>query len=84
VNIQSIKTDTDHEAALREIEALWGAAEGTPEGDRLDVLMKLIEAYEDHRWPIDFASLRKLRDRLPYQEESAGDLIRKMRDSARY
>lgn len=34
--------------------------------------------------PIDFASLRKLRDQLPYQEESAGDFIRRMRDSDRY
>jgi HTH-type transcriptional regulator / antitoxin HigA len=38
VQIKPIKTDADHESALREIEALWGAAEGSAEGDRLDVL----------------------------------------------
>jgi HTH-type transcriptional regulator / antitoxin HigA len=46
MDIKPIKTDADHEAALREIETLWGAAEGTVEGDRLDVLATLIEAYE--------------------------------------
>jgi HTH-type transcriptional regulator / antitoxin HigA len=53
MEILPIKTDTAHEAALREIEALWGAPEGSPEGDRLDVLATLVEAYEGRRWPLD-------------------------------
>ena len=53
MHIQPIRTDEDHEAALREIEALWGADEGTPAGDRLDVLVTLAEAYEKSRWPIE-------------------------------
>ena len=53
MEIKPIKTDADHEAALREIEALWGAADGTPEGDRLDVLATLVEAYEEKRWPLE-------------------------------
>lgn len=53
MNIKPIKTDADHEAALREIEALWGAAEDTVQGDRLDVLATLVEAYEERRWPLD-------------------------------
>ena len=44
--IQPIKTEKDHSRALKEIEKLWGAKEGTPEGDRLDVLATLVEAYE--------------------------------------
>ena len=48
-----IRTDADHEAALRDIETLRGAGEGTPEGDRLDVLVTLVEAYEDRRWPLE-------------------------------
>lgn len=52
MDIKPIKTDADHQAALREIEVLWGAADGTPEGDRLDILATLVEAYEDKRWPI--------------------------------
>lgn len=38
MTIRPIRTDTDHRAALAEIEKLWGAASGTPEGDKLDVL----------------------------------------------
>lgn len=52
MTIRPIKSDADHRAALREIEALWGAEDGTPEGDRLDVLATLVEAYEDARWPV--------------------------------
>lgn len=52
MQIVPIRTDADHEAALREIEALWGAVEGTPDGDRLDVLATLVDAYEDKRWPV--------------------------------
>lgn len=53
MTIKPIRTDKDHEAALREIEALWGAGEGTPEGDRLEVLATLVDAYEDKRWPVE-------------------------------
>lgn len=53
MDIRPIKTDEDHRTALREIETLWSAAEGTAEGDRLDVLATLVEAYEDRRWPAD-------------------------------
>ena len=38
MDIRPIRTDADHRAALKEIEALWGAEERTPEGDRLDVM----------------------------------------------
>mgnify|MGYP003634432349 CR=1 FL=1 len=48
-----IENDGEHRAALREIEALWGAVEGTPEGGRLDALTAWIEAYEARRWPIE-------------------------------
>ncbi len=53
MHIRPIRTDDDHETALREIEALWGAEEGTDAGDRLDVLATLVEAYENRRWPIE-------------------------------
>ncbi len=51
--IRPIRNDADHEDALREIEALWGAEEGTEAGDRLDVLVTLVETYERRRWPIE-------------------------------
>jgi HTH-type transcriptional regulator/antitoxin HigA len=53
MRIHPIRTDADHEAALREIEALWGAEEGSEKGDRLDILTTLVETYERQRWPID-------------------------------
>ncbi|MFZ4109692.1 MAG: helix-turn-helix domain-containing protein [Polymorphobacter sp.] len=52
MHIRPIRTDADHEAALREIEALWGADEASEAGERLDVLVTLAEAYEHRRWPI--------------------------------
>jgi HTH-type transcriptional regulator/antitoxin HigA len=52
MDIRPIRTDEDHAAAVREIEALWGAPAGTDEGDRLDVLITLVDAYETKRWPV--------------------------------
>jgi HTH-type transcriptional regulator / antitoxin HigA len=52
MDIRPIRTDKDHRAALAEIEACWGAREGTEEGDRLDVLLALVDIYEAKRWPI--------------------------------
>jgi HTH-type transcriptional regulator/antitoxin HigA len=43
----------DHAAALAEVERLWGAKSGTPDGDRLDVLATLIDAYEATHFPMD-------------------------------
>ena len=51
--IKPIKTETDHAAALREIERLWGANEGTAGGDRLEVLATQVEAYEQAHFPMD-------------------------------
>jgi HTH-type transcriptional regulator/antitoxin HigA len=51
--LKPIRSDEEHAAALEEVERLWGAASGTPEGDRLDVLVTLIEAYEAKRYPMD-------------------------------
>ena len=53
MQLKPIKTDADHEAALLEIERLWGASEGTADGDRLEILITLAEAYEDAHFPMD-------------------------------
>jgi HTH-type transcriptional regulator/antitoxin HigA len=53
MDVRPILTDEDHTAALAEIERLWGSAVGSPEGDRLDVLVALVKAYEDARWSIE-------------------------------
>jgi HTH-type transcriptional regulator / antitoxin HigA len=53
MEIRPILTDKDYRTALAEIEACWGAAEGTEAGDRLDVLLALVDIYEAKRWPVD-------------------------------
>ena len=45
-DLKPIRSQADHEAALAEVARLWGAAGGTPEGDRLDVLATLVDAWE--------------------------------------
>ena len=52
MEIRPIKTDADYEAALAEIERLFDASPGTPEGDRLELLTTLVEAYEDKHYDI--------------------------------
>jgi HTH-type transcriptional regulator/antitoxin HigA len=52
MQVSPIKTELDYVAAMRRIEAVWGAAPGTPEGDELDVLVTLAEAYERQNYPI--------------------------------
>jgi HTH-type transcriptional regulator / antitoxin HigA len=52
MNIKPIKTKADYRAALAEIERLFDAKRGTPEGDRLDVLTTLVEAYEARHQPV--------------------------------
>ena len=52
MEIKPIRTEFDYDAALTEIESLWGAPYGSSEGDRLDVLVTLVEAYEEKHHPI--------------------------------
>lgn len=51
--LKPVRSEADYDAALEELERLWGAKCGTPEGDRLDVLATLIEAYEARHHPMD-------------------------------
>jgi HTH-type transcriptional regulator/antitoxin HigA len=51
--MKPIKTDAGHQAALREIERLWDAKECTADGDRLETLVTLVEAYEEANFPLD-------------------------------
>ena len=52
-----IETEADHEAALLEIERLWEAEEGTADGDRLELLTKLVETYEEANYPMNTPEL---------------------------
>lgn len=53
MDIKPIKNDEDYRATLREIELLMTAEPGTPEGERLDVLVTLVEAHERMHFPLD-------------------------------
>ncbi len=53
IKVRAIKTEQDYEFVLAEIEALMDAEPDTPDGDRLDVLTALVDAYEAKHHPID-------------------------------
>ena len=53
MDIRPIKTEDDYDEALVQIDRLMGAPPDTPEGDRLDVLVTLVEAYEGVHWQIE-------------------------------
>ena len=76
MEIKPIRSARDHDKALREIEKLWGAPEGTPRGDRLDVLIALTDAYERMRHPINPPDpIEAIRFRLEQQDLGPGALI---------
>ena len=52
MELRPIRTKREHQAALKEIEALWNAPEGSANADRLEVLMLLVEAFERAHYPI--------------------------------
>ena len=73
--LKPIRNEADYEAALAEVERLWGARSGTPEGDRLDVLATLIDVYEAKHHPIDPPDpVEAIRFRMEQQGLSRRDL----------
>jgi HTH-type transcriptional regulator/antitoxin HigA len=72
MDIRPIRTDEDHRAALAEIDACWGASEGSEEGDRLEVLVALVELYEAKRWPVETDEIFDPIDVLHYAVEELG------------
>jgi HTH-type transcriptional regulator/antitoxin HigA len=76
MHLKPIKTKADYEAALREIERLWGADEGTAEGDRLEILTTLVESYEEAHFPMDLPDpIEAIKFRLEQQGEDQKSLI---------
>ncbi len=52
MTLRTLKTETDYQEALAEIDSIFDAELNTPEGDRLDILALLVEAYEEQHYPI--------------------------------
>jgi HTH-type transcriptional regulator / antitoxin HigA len=76
MHLKPIRTGTDHDAALREIERLWGAKEGTADGDRLEILTTLVEAYEEAQFPMDLPDpIEAIKFRLEQQGQDQKALI---------
>jgi HTH-type transcriptional regulator / antitoxin HigA len=74
--LKPIKTDAGHKEALLEIERLWGAEEGTADGDRLEILTTLVEAYEESHFPMDLPDpIEAIKFRLEQQGEDKKALI---------
>jgi HTH-type transcriptional regulator/antitoxin HigA len=73
--IKPIRTKADHAKALAEIERAWDAKPGTPEGDRLDVLATLVDAYERQATPIlPPDPIEAIKFRLEQQHKTRKDL----------
>lgn len=73
--MKPIRTEADYEAALEEVAALWGAASGTPKGDRLDVLATLIDVYEAKHHAMDPPDpIEAIKFRMEQQGMSRKDL----------
>jgi HTH-type transcriptional regulator/antitoxin HigA len=73
--LKPIRSEADYDRALREVERLWGAKLGTPKGDRLDILITLIEAYEDKHYPMDLPDpIEAIKFRMEQQGLTRKDL----------
>jgi len=76
MEIRPIKTESDYRATLKEIEGLMSADAGSPEGDRLDVLVTLVEAYERQHYPVDFPDpVEAIKFRMEQQGLTIDDLV---------
>lgn len=75
MDIRPIRTDEDLTAALQRIDELWGAPDGSPEGDELDVLATLVERYEFRHYPIDRSTpLEMLKFSMEQNDRTQADL----------
>lgn len=75
MDIKPIKTKADYKAALKTVEGLMTAKANTPEGDRLDVLVTLIEAYERQHFPMELPdAVEAIKFRMEQQGLTVKDL----------
>lgn len=75
MDIKPIRTKADYKAALKAVESLMGAKARTPDGDRLDVLVTLIEGYERQHFPMDLPdAVEAIKFRMEQQGLTPKDL----------
>ncbi|NOH26198.1 DNA-binding protein [Vibrio coralliilyticus] len=84
MNIKPIKTDEDYRAALARIGEIFEAESDTPEGDELDVLATLVEAYEEVNYPIAPPHpVEAIKFRMEQQGLERKDMIKYLGSSSR-
>ena len=75
IEVKPIRSAADHRAAMANVKRLWGSKSGTADGDRLDVLATLIDAYEAQHEPIDRPDpIEAIRFRMEQQGLTRKDL----------
>lgn len=76
MHIKPIKTAEDNSAALARIEQLWDAEPNTPEGDELEVLATLVQAFEEEHYPIEAPDpIEAIKFRMEQQGLEDKDLV---------
>ena len=71
-----LKTEEDYEATLKRIEEIFDAVPGTPEGDEMELLVHLVEIYEDENYPISAPDpISAIKFRMEQQSLKNKDLI---------
>jgi len=76
MNIKPIKTKADYRAALKEIESLMSARPNSPQGERLDVLVTLVEAYERKHFPLELPDpVEAIKFRMEQMDLTPKDLV---------
>jgi HTH-type transcriptional regulator / antitoxin HigA len=84
MEIRPIKTEQDYNTAIKRIEALWGVKKDTPEGDELDLLATLVEAYEMKHYPIAPPDpIDAIKFRMEQMEMTNSDMVKYLGSQSR-
>lgn len=83
MNIKPIRTEEDYEAACKRIDEIFQADEGTPEDDELEVLLTLVDKYEEERFHIGMPHpIDAIRIQMENLNISRNDLMEKLGKSS--
>jgi HTH-type transcriptional regulator/antitoxin HigA len=75
MKIKPIKTESDYQEALKEIELIFDAEPNTPKGDKLEILVTLVEAYEEKHYNIELLDpIEMIKHVMEAKELTRGDL----------
>jgi HTH-type transcriptional regulator/antitoxin HigA len=84
MDIRPIKTESDYNKAMTRIEELWGAKKDTAEGDELDLLIILAEAYEIKHYPIPApAPVEAIKFRMEQMNMTKADMVKYLGSQSR-